>query len=96
MSTLIKEENIASLIYFIRGEKVMFDSDLATLYGVQTKVLKQSVKRNIDRFHDHDEKFQLIFESIRQLINPPNPPRKKIGFKIGRNTSLRLRLHQRF
>ena len=45
---LLKEENIASIIYFIRGEKVLLDSDLATLYGVPTKVLKQAVKRNID------------------------------------------------
>jgi hypothetical protein len=37
-------------IYLIRGHKVMVDSDLATLYGVTTKVFNQAVKRNLDRF----------------------------------------------
>lgn len=42
--------NIESLIYIIREEQVMHDSDLARLYGVETKVLNQAVKRNIQRF----------------------------------------------
>jgi len=41
---------IKSKIYEIRGVKVMLDFDLAEIYGVETKVLNQSVKRNIDRF----------------------------------------------
>jgi ORF6N domain len=47
---ILKEENIASIIYLIRGEKVMLDRDLATLYGVETRILKQAVRRNINRF----------------------------------------------
>ena len=47
---LIPVEKIERAIYLIRGEKVMLDRDLASLYGVATKVLKQAVKRNIDRF----------------------------------------------
>ena len=43
-------ENIVSKIYFIRGEKVMLDTDLAILYGVQVKTLKQAVRRNPKRF----------------------------------------------
>ncbi len=43
-------ELIASKIYFIRGEKVLLDADLALLNGVGTKVLKQAVRRNIERF----------------------------------------------
>ena len=58
MNIILKVENIASLIYFIRGEKVMSDSDLADLYGVETLVLNQAVKRNIDRFPS-DFMFQL-------------------------------------
>lgn len=50
--------SIESLIYDIRGQKVMLDRDLAKLYGVETKVLNQSVKRNIERFPD-DFMFQL-------------------------------------
>ncbi len=43
-------ERLASLIHEIRGEKVMLDSDLAQVYGVQTKALNRAVKRNRDRF----------------------------------------------
>lgn len=49
---------IQSKIYEIRGQQVMLDRDLADLYGVETKVLNQSVKRNIERFPD-DFMFQL-------------------------------------
>jgi hypothetical protein len=50
--------SIKTLIYEIRGQKVMLDRDLAKLYGVETKVLNQAVKRNIERFPD-DFMFQL-------------------------------------
>ena len=49
-SDLIPAERIANSIIFIRDEKVMLDRDLAALYGVETKVLKRAVKRNVDRF----------------------------------------------
>ena len=55
---ILKETTIATQIHFIRGEQVMLDFDLATLYGVETKVLKQTVKRNIIRFPD-DFMFEL-------------------------------------
>jgi hypothetical protein len=45
-------KKIEAMIYVIRGHKVMLDSDLAALYGVQTKILNQSVKRNLERFPD--------------------------------------------
>ena len=47
---IVPKEIIMNKIYYIRGQKVMLDRDLAELYGVQTKVLNQAVKRNIDRF----------------------------------------------
>src|SRR3989338_2506722 len=47
---IIPSEIIESKIYLVRGQKVMVDRDLARLYSVQTKVLKQAVKRNINRF----------------------------------------------
>jgi len=50
MDTAVPVERITSKIYLIRAMKVMLDRDLAELYGVETKVLKQAVKRNIDRF----------------------------------------------
>ena len=49
---------IQSKIYEIRGQKVMLDKDLAEMYDVQTKVLNQAVKRNIERFPE-DFMFQL-------------------------------------
>ena len=58
VNSLIPYEKIENKIYLIRGKKVMFDSDLADLYEVKTKVLLQSVKRNIERFPE-DFMFQL-------------------------------------
>ena len=55
---LLSEELISNKIYFIRNQKVMLDRDLATLYGIETKVLKQAVKRNISRFPE-DFMFEL-------------------------------------
>jgi hypothetical protein len=55
---LISMTNIETKILLIRGQKVMLDADLAELYGVQTKVLNQAVKRNIERFPS-DFTFQL-------------------------------------
>ena len=47
--TIVPQE-IRNLIYTIRGRQVMLDSDLATLYHVETKILNKAVKRNIERF----------------------------------------------
>ena len=54
-------KNIEQLIVNVRGRQVMLDRDLASLYGVETKVLNQAVKRNIERFPD-DFRFQLTKE----------------------------------
>jgi hypothetical protein len=54
----ITDSTILDRIYLIRGIRVMMDRDLAELYGVETKVLNQAVKRNINRF-PHDFMFQL-------------------------------------
>jgi len=61
---LISSERIVSKIYIIRNKKVMFDRDLAKLYGVQTKVLNLAVKRNIKRFPG-DFMFQLDKEEFK-------------------------------
>lgn len=162
----MKEENIIAQIHFIRGEKVLLDFDLAVMYGVETKRLKEAVRRNIDRFPSdfmfelnekewnnlrsqfatsswggiryrpmafteqgiamlsgvlnsqeaiqvniaimrtfvqlrkimeqnkelakrvedmekkYEERFQLVFEAIKQLVHQKNEPRKKIGYKV--------------
>ena len=67
-SKLLTQISIESLIYEIRGQKVMLDRDLARLYGVETKVLNQAVKRNIKRFPE-DFMFQLTYdECLRSQI----------------------------
>lgn len=58
---------IQSKIYEVRGQKVMLDFDLAELYEVETRALKQSVKRNIDRF-PNDFMFQLTKIEWQELI----------------------------
>ena len=168
---IVPVERIEKAILMIRGEKVLLDRDLPELYGVETKVLKQAVRRNIKRFpsdfmfeltkeefenwrsqsvtsksdkmglryrpmaftdqgvamlssvlrtdgaievniaimrafvklrqmvsthkkleakltqlehkiESHDENIETIFEAIRQLMTPPEKPRRKIGFDI--------------
>jgi ORF6N domain-containing protein len=165
MAIILKPENVAQLVFFTRGEKVMLDADLARLYGVTTGNLNKAVKRNQARFpgdflfqlteketdglifqlgrskgrggrrhrpyafteqgvamlssvlnseramqvniaimrtfvqlrrlmdgnadlarkiegleKKYDEKFAVVFAAIKQLIIPPDPPRRRIGF----------------
>ena len=165
---LLMPEKLATLVHYLRHEKVILDSDLAELYGVPTKALNQAVQRNLERFPsdfmfqlteneaenlrsqivtlkrgqhrkylpyafteqgvamlssvlrseravevniaimrtfvqlrrlmdsnallaekiealeekyaDHDQQFQLVFEAIKQLISSPIPPAKELGF----------------
>lgn len=68
---------IKNLIYEIRGQKVMLDSDLANLYGVATKRLNEAVKRNLQRFPD-DFMFQLTNDewlNLRSQFATSNDPR---------------------
>ena len=72
---IIPDEIIMSKIFYIRGQKVMLDSDLAELYGVETKRLKEQVKRNINRFPE-----RFMFELSRQeneLLRSQNATLKK-------------------
>ena len=66
MTDLIKVERIEGMIFLIRGDKVLLDKDLAELYGVETRVLVQAVKRNIERFPE-DFMFQLNQEEFSGL-----------------------------
>ena len=63
----VSDETIMNQIYYMRGQKVMIDRDIAELYGVETKRLKESVKRNIDRFPDDFmfEMNQVEFQNLR-------------------------------
>jgi hypothetical protein len=63
---IIADEVVLSKIYFIRGQKVMLDSDLAELYQVKTKRLKEQVKRNISRFPEK-YMFELTAKEVKSL-----------------------------
>ena len=64
--SIVPTESIVTKIIFLRGEKVLLDRDLAELYGVETKQLKQAVRRNIKRFPD-DFMFELTKEENQSL-----------------------------
>ncbi len=66
MKELIPVEMIEKRIYLIRSQKVMLDRDLAELYEVETRVLNQAVKRNLNRFPE-DFMFQLTPEEVGEL-----------------------------
>ncbi len=63
MDKIMSAENIESKIFRIRGKKVMLDSDLAVLYGVETKQLTRQVRRNMERFPE-DFMFMLTKDEI--------------------------------
>lgn len=63
----LNSKNIENKIFFVRGQRIMIDYDLANLYGVKTKVLKQAVKRNIARFPE-DFMFELTDDEQKELV----------------------------
>ena len=79
--SIINSEEIKNLIYTIRGKQVMLDSDVAMLYNCETRIINQTVKRNINRF---PEKFcfkltEKEFTDLRSqfvILNQRNVVRK--------------------
>ena len=72
--TTIPEEVIIGKIYELRGQKVMLDRDLAKLYGVETKRLKEAVRRNAGRFPE-DFMFEMTKDEFKiggRILRPPN------------------------
>jgi len=79
---LVTSEQITEKIYVIRGVKVMLDWDLAALYRVETKYLKQSVRRNINRFPD-DFMFELSkeeFENLKSQIENSDSDKRRLRY----------------
>lgn len=79
---LVSSEQITEKIYIIRGVKVMLDWDLAALYRVEPKYLKQSVRRNINRFPD-DFMFELSkeeFENLRSQIEISESDKRNLRY----------------
>jgi hypothetical protein len=79
MNTIIPADHIAASIHWVRKEKVILDRDLAELYGVETRALKQAVKRNLDRFPP-DFMFTLSTEELDEMVSQnviPSKPEDK-------------------
>ena len=68
-------QTIQNKIYQVRGERIMLDFDLAEMYEVETRVLKQAVRRNLDRF-PQDFMFQLTDEEIDNMVSQSVIPSK--------------------
>jgi hypothetical protein len=98
--TLVPAAGIASAILVVRGQRVMLDADLASLYCVSTKALNQAVKRNLDRFPD-DFMFQLSWEEAGDLpaqtaasggSSERRPRSQSVTLKRGANVKYRPRV----
>ena len=79
---LVTTEQIREKIYLIRGVKVMLDRDLAALYRVETKRLKQAVRRNMNRF-PNDFMFELSkeeFANLRSRIATPTFDKRSLRY----------------
>ena len=77
MATTCGSVDIAPRIHWIRNQKVMLDRDLASLYGIENRVLKQAVRRNARRFPD-DFMFQLSNEEVDVLVSQTVIPHKRV------------------
>ena len=77
--SVIQFESISQFVYRIRGKNVMLDKDLSRLYGVETKVLNQSVTRNIERFPD-DFMFKTTWDEVQALRS------QNVTLKRGKHT----------
>jgi len=89
-SNKLTTDQLGQLIYEIRGERVMLDSDLALIYGVETKALNRAVKRNRNRF-PKDFVFQLSeneWKNLRYQIGTSSSDRKhqSVRYQIGTST----------
>ena len=76
MSEIVPQEMIENKIFLLRGQKVMLSLHLAILYGVETRVLNQAVKRNISRFPG-DFMFQLNGAEAEWLVSQNVIPHRK-------------------
>ena len=85
---IISDDVVENKIYEIRNQKVMLDSDLAELYGVETRVLNQSVKRNLERFPE-DFMFQ-INEAEWEFLMSQFVISKTVSSKDGRGGRRKL------
>ena len=96
MIPLISEELIANKIYVVRNQKVMLDRDLAELYEVETKRLKEAVRRNIDRIPE-DYMFEMIdteLENWRYQFGSSNSEDENLRSQIASSSSVNKKFDQ--
>ena len=84
----LTEENIGSMVYTIRGVKVMLDFDLARIYGYETRYLNRQVKNNTDKF-PNDLMFQLTIEETQQIMMCKNFTSRKNNYFLGQKGGTR-------
>ena len=90
---LIPEDIILNKIYYIRGQRVMLDSDLAELYGVETRRLNEQVARNIDRFPEdfmfrlNEKEFEVL---MSQFATSKKGGRRKLPYMFSEHGVLML------
>jgi len=89
-SNKLTSDQLGRLIYEVRGERLMLDSDLASIYGVETKALNRAVKRNRDRF-PKDFMFQLSEDEWKNLryqigTSSSNSKHQSLRYQIGTST----------
>ena len=82
-------QTIQNKIYEIRGQRVMLDRDLAAIYGVETKALNQSVKRNIKRFEGDDFMFRLTKDETNSALSRS----QNVTLNGGRGSNLKYLPH---
>ncbi len=75
LQILLAEQKILNRIFVLRNERIMLDRDLAELFGVETRVLKQAVKRNIKRF-PKDFMFEMTVKEAEQMVSQNVIPSK--------------------
>ena len=93
---MVPDEVIMNKIYLIRGKKVMLDRDLAKLYGIETKVLKQTVRRNVKRFPT-DFMFEMSAKELqdwRSQIVTSNTD--KMGLRSPQATEINIEIMRTF
>ena len=87
MDNSLQPLNIENKILVIRGQQVMLDRDLAELYGVETMVLNQAVKRNIERFPEDLNKEIVLIDNYVDLSVLQRLSKKQNGVDVKINTS---------
>ena len=84
----LNNEAIESMIYEIRGVKVMLDFDLARIYGYETRRFNEQIKNNIERF-DNDFRFQLTKNELSDLMMSKKTASRNINYFSGNTGGIR-------